>query len=59
MVVETAVLQPAVLQLAVLQPVVPRRIAGLIVGLQLFVVALFTLTPTPASDFENIFHAHQ
>jgi len=44
---------------AVLQPVVPHRIAGLIVGPQRFVVALFTLTPTPASDFENIFHAHQ
>ena len=36
------------------RPVVLRRIVELIVGPQLCAVALLTLTPTPASDLENM-----
>jgi len=36
------------------RPVVLRRIVELIVGPQLFAVALLTLTPTPASNLENM-----
>ena len=41
-------------EVGVHRPVARRKIVELIVGPQLFAVALLTLTPTPASDLENI-----